>query len=79
MKMRVVQSSAFTSIRWTHCADTVPTIVQTLEAKFSNIFCALERYHAPLRREINKITLENTKMDREVALQLAIKDMNDAL
>ncbi len=79
MKMRVDQSSVFTSIRWTHRADAVRTVVQTSSVESHNSIGSGERYHAPLRRVFNKIVPEDPKIDRKTALQLAVKAMNDTM
>lgn len=36
-----------------------------------------ERYHDPLRRVFNKITSESPKLDREIALRLYLKAINE--
>jgi len=79
MKMRVDQGSSFTSVRWTHRADAVGTVVQTSGVEAHNALGSGERYHAPLRRVFNKIILESPKIDRKVALRLAVKAMNDTI
>jgi len=79
MKLRVDQGSSFTSVRWTKRCEHVGTIVQTSGVESHNSIGNGERYHAPLRRIFNKVKYENPKMDRNVALKLAVKACNDTL
>ena len=73
------QGSAFTSVVWTHRVDAVGTVVQTSDVESHNSFGSVRRYHAPLRRVFNEIVPEDPKIDGKMALQLAVKAMNDTM
>ncbi len=79
MKMRVDRRSVFIIVRWTRRADTVGTIVQTSGVESHNSIGSAERYHGPLRRTFNEIKHENQKLNRKIALRIAVKAMNDTL
>ena len=79
MKMRLNQGSAFNSVRWKHRDDGVRTVVQTSGVESHNSIGSGERYHAQLRRVFNKIILEDPKIERKMALQLAVKARNDTM
>ncbi len=72
-KMKVDQGSALTSVRWTHRADAVGTVVQTSVAESHNSLEWGERYHAPMWCVFNKIILKDPKIKRKIAPKLAVK------
>ena len=69
----------FSSVRWTNRTDAVGTELQTSVVEAHNALGNGERCHAPPRRVYNKVKHESPKLEPKVALQLAVKAMNDTM
>lgn len=78
-KIRVDQGSAFTSVKWTRMCDKVGIEVQESGIEHHNALGSGERYHDPLRRVFKKIMHESPSLDKNVALKLAVKAINDTM
>ena len=78
-KLRVDAGSAFTSIRWQRLCDMVGTQLQLSGVESHHSLGPGERYHAPLRQVYLKIRHEHPSLDKETALRLAVKALNDTM
>lgn len=78
-KIRVDQGSAFTSIRWTRLCDTAGIECQESGIEHHNALGSGERYHDTLRRIFKKVKHEHPGMNREIALRIAVKAINDTM
>ena len=79
IKMRVDQGSAFTSVRWTRLCDKVGIEVKESGIEHHNALGAGERYHDPLRRVFKKVKHEYPSLNRELALRISVKAINDTM
>ena len=75
--IRVDQESAFTSQEFEKLAHRNGIHIQLSGVQSHNAIGPGERYHQPLRRIFNRINEDVPTIDPHLALQLAIKAMND--
>ncbi|MEM1283154.1 MAG: reverse transcriptase domain-containing protein [Chlamydiota bacterium] len=78
-KIRADQGSCFTSVRWKRLCGEVGTETQLSGVESHNSIGSGERYHKPLRRIFNKINMDSPGLDREMALRIALKSINDTM
>jgi Reverse transcriptase (RNA-dependent DNA polymerase) len=71
--------SVFTSGRWRDLTSAAGIDIQISGIESHNSLGIGERYHAPLRQVYDKILADFPGTDAVVALQLAVKTMNDSL
>ena len=77
--MRVDQGSPCTSVRWTRLCDKVGIEVKESGIEHHNALGAGERYHDPLRRVFKKVKHEYPGLNRELALRISVKSINDTM
>lgn len=66
-------------MKWTRLCEKVGVEVKESGIEHHNTLGSGERYHDPLRRVFKKIMHESPKLDRHVALKLAVKAINDTM
>jgi transposase InsO family protein len=77
--MATDQGSCFTAERWKELAGENGIVMQLSGVQAHNALGIGERYHAPLRRIVNKIDCSTPGMAKETVLKLAVKTMNDTM
>ena len=78
-KLRIDQESAFTGKGFTELVQKEGIEIQLSGVQSHNAIGIGERYHAPLRRIFDKINLDAPRIDPHLALQIAVKAMNDTM
>ena len=76
-RIKTGAGSVLTLPRWKEMAESVGIELQTSEVEAHNSLGIGERLHEPLRRIYRKIIFEFLQIDRNIALKLSIKAMND--
>ena len=69
----------FTSKEFSQLAATVGTKVKIVPVEAHNSIGIVERYHNPVRRAYQIITVEIRDIDKDMALQMAFKAINDSV
>ena len=77
--IRLDQESSFMSKEFEQLAHKNGIHLQVSGVQSHNAIGPGERYHAPLRRIFNRIYEDIPQIDRHLALQLAVKAMNDTV
>ena len=77
--IRADQGSIFTSPRWKKLMDATGITLQLSGIESHNSIGAGERYHAPLRRIYHKIIFDFPQLNKDIALNFAVKAMNDTM
>lgn len=76
---KVDQDSVFTSREWRKLSEDAGIGLKVSGVESHNALGVGERYHAPLRRLYLKIRRDVPNMDRDLALKIANKAMNDTM
>lgn len=65
--------------RFGDAAQQCCVVLQASNIDVHNAIAAAERYHAPLRRVYNVVRLDDVSLSPTLALQLAVKAINDTM
>ena len=78
-RFRVDQESVFTGKEFAQLTAREGIVLQLSGIQSHNAIGVGERYHAPLRRIYEKVKLEVPNVNQHLALQIAVKAMNDTM